>query len=38
MKTNNHLTERAFSFLPLNERESKPRAGSITEIRGPGAP
>jgi phosphosulfolactate synthase (CoM biosynthesis protein A) len=35
MKTNNHSTERAFSFLPLNDRQSKPRTGGITEIRGP---
>lgn len=27
--------ERAFSFLPVNERESKPRSHGITEIRGP---
>ena len=27
--------ERAFSFLPLNEREKKPRSKGITEIRGP---
>lgn len=27
--------ERAFSFLPLNEREAKPRARGITEMRGP---
>lgn len=27
--------ERAFSFLPVNERESKPRSRGTTEIRGP---
>ena len=27
--------ERAFSFLRLNERESKPRRRGVTEIRGP---
>jgi len=27
--------ERAFSFLPLNEREAKPRRHGVTEIRGP---
>ena len=27
--------ERAFSFLPLNEREGKPRSKGVTEIRGP---
>ncbi|QSR86800.1 phosphosulfolactate synthase [Candidatus Methylacidiphilum infernorum] len=27
--------ERAFDFLPLNERECKPRKAGITEIRGP---
>lgn len=27
--------KRAFSFLPLNERENKPRKRGITEIRGP---
>ena len=27
--------ERAFSFLPLNRREGKPRKQGITEIRGP---
>jgi phosphosulfolactate synthase (CoM biosynthesis protein A) len=26
---------RAFSFLPLNERENKPRKRGVTEIRGP---
>ncbi len=28
-------SERAFSFLPLNSREGKPRRQGITEIRGP---
>ncbi len=27
--------ERAFSFLPINKRESKPRKQGVTEIRGP---
>jgi phosphosulfolactate synthase (CoM biosynthesis protein A) len=27
--------ERAFSFLPLNQRETKPRRHGVTEIRGP---
>ena len=27
--------ERAFSFIRLNERESKPRQSGLTEIRGP---
>src|SRR5436309_10941351 len=27
--------ERAFAFLPLNERERKPRQHGVTEIRGP---
>lgn len=27
--------ERAFEFLPLNERETKPRERGITEMRGP---
>ena len=29
------LDERAFSFLRVNERETKPRSRGITEIRGP---
>ena len=28
-------TERAFSFLPLNKRQPKPRSRGVTEIRGP---
>lgn len=27
--------ERAFSFLPINERDEKPRRRGVTEIRGP---
>jgi len=27
--------ERSFSFLRMNERESKPRRRGLTEIRGP---
>lgn len=29
------MSERAFPFIRLNERESKPRTSGITEIRGP---
>ena len=29
------LDERAFAFLRLNERETKPRSRGVTEIRGP---
>src|SRR5579883_724909 len=29
------MSERAFPFLRLNEREGKPRTRGITEIRGP---
>ncbi len=29
------VTERAFSFVRLNQREAKPRTRGITEIRGP---
>lgn len=29
------MSQRAFDFLPLNPRESKPRERGITEIRGP---
>jgi phosphosulfolactate synthase (CoM biosynthesis protein A) len=29
------LDERAFSFLRVNERETKPRSRGVTEIRGP---
>ena len=31
----NSLKQRAFSFVPMNERELKPRSRGITEIRGP---
>jgi phosphosulfolactate synthase (CoM biosynthesis protein A) len=34
-KGNNNADERAFAFLHLNERETKPRARGVTEIRGP---
>ncbi|KAB2834957.1 MAG: phosphosulfolactate synthase [Candidatus Brocadia sp.] len=30
-----HTTERAFSFLKVNERQPKPRTQGVTEIRGP---
>jgi phosphosulfolactate synthase (CoM biosynthesis protein A) len=33
--TPTHNSERAFSFLPINKRESKPRSRGVTEIRGP---
>jgi phosphosulfolactate synthase (CoM biosynthesis protein A) len=29
------MDQRAFSFLPLNQRQSKPRNRGLTEIRGP---
>jgi phosphosulfolactate synthase (CoM biosynthesis protein A) len=29
------LDDRAFSFLPVNRREAKPRSRGLTEIRGP---
>lgn len=29
------MTERAFSFIPLNARQTKPRSLGLTEIRGP---
>lgn len=29
------MSERAFPFLPLNERQGKPRTRGITEMRGP---
>lgn len=35
MKKVSKPQERAFSFLPLNEREIKPRKKGVTEIRGP---
>src|SRR5262245_58965562 len=31
----NHNDERAFAFLQLNERQTKPREHGVTEIRGP---
>ena len=31
----NHNDERAFAFLELNERQTKPRDRGVTEIRGP---
>ncbi|TFE66768.1 phosphosulfolactate synthase [Methylacidiphilum sp. Yel] len=31
----NEKNERAFDFIPLNEREQKPRKVGLTEIRGP---
>jgi phosphosulfolactate synthase (CoM biosynthesis protein A) len=35
MPSQNHTDERAFSFLRINERQGKPRARGVTEIRGP---
>ncbi|HEY3542351.1 MAG TPA: phosphosulfolactate synthase [Gaiellaceae bacterium] len=35
MSTTEIGSERAFAFLPLNERPSKPRSRGVTEIRGP---
>ena len=29
------MSERAFSFIPVNERPAKPRSRGVTEIRGP---
>jgi hypothetical protein len=29
------MSERAFGFLRINEREPKPRSQALTEIRGP---
>jgi phosphosulfolactate synthase (CoM biosynthesis protein A) len=29
------MKERAFSFIPVNERDEKPRKRGLTEIRGP---
>src|SRR6266581_2034802 len=34
-KRDNTMSDRAFPFIHLNEREIKPRARGITEIRGP---
>ena len=34
-QTKDTLDERAFAFLRVNERETKPRGRGITEIRGP---
>ncbi|KIE58273.1 phosphosulfolactate synthase [Methylacidiphilum kamchatkense Kam1] len=35
MDVANEKNERAFDFIPLNEREQKPRKVGLTEIRGP---
>jgi phosphosulfolactate synthase (CoM biosynthesis protein A) len=35
MESISNSNERAFSFVPVNQRESKPRTRGITEIRGP---
>jgi phosphosulfolactate synthase (CoM biosynthesis protein A) len=29
------MSERAFSFIPINQRQGKPRTRGVTEIRGP---
>jgi phosphosulfolactate synthase (CoM biosynthesis protein A) len=34
-ETKTQAGERAFEFLPLNERPGKPRTSGVTEIRGP---
>ena len=34
MESISNPNERAFSFIPVNQRESKPRTRGITEIRG----
>ncbi len=34
METTLKENERAFQFIPLNQRQSKPRTLGITEIRG----
>src|SRR5207248_23898 len=34
-KRDNTMSERAFPFIRMNEREGKPRTRAITEIRGP---
>jgi phosphosulfolactate synthase (CoM biosynthesis protein A) len=35
MKQKSKQVERSFAFLPVNEREGKPRKRGLTEIRGP---
>jgi len=35
MKRRSKQPERSFPFLPINEREGKPRESGLTEIRGP---
>jgi phosphosulfolactate synthase (CoM biosynthesis protein A) len=35
MKTGSEQSQRAFSFIPINQRQQKPRPAGITEIRGP---
>src|SRR5438477_11473066 len=35
MKRKSKQHEGSFSFLPVNQREAKPRKGGLTEIRGP---
>src|SRR6266540_6192648 len=34
-REHNNADERAFAFLQLNERQTKPRERGVTEIRGP---
>ena len=35
MQTTAKQSDRAFSFVPINKRQMKPRTVGITEIRGP---
>jgi phosphosulfolactate synthase (CoM biosynthesis protein A) len=35
MSAEKNIGERAFNFIKINQRESKPRKRGITEIRGP---
>ena len=35
MQTVSKKNERAFSFIPINQRQPKPRTHGITEVRGP---
>jgi hypothetical protein len=35
MESISNPNERAFSFIPVNQRESIPRTRGVTEIRGP---
>ncbi len=35
MRIKSNKSDRSFPFLPINERDSKPRQRGLTEIRGP---